>query len=95
MHQFAEGAGACHRAIALQPTYADPYVGRGFIELAQKRPAAAIPHFQKFAELEPKQSGRWLLLNACHERLGDKQKAVEEARHTTQLSPASAGAWVQ
>lgn len=95
MRQFGEAAAACHRAIALRPTYANPHVGLGFIELAQNRPAAAIPHFQKFAELEPKQPGPWLLLSACHERLGAKQKAVEEAKHATEVSPASAGAWVQ
>ena len=29
MHQFAEAAAACQRAIALRPGYADPHVGLG------------------------------------------------------------------
>ncbi|HEY3663669.1 MAG TPA: tetratricopeptide repeat protein [Chthoniobacterales bacterium] len=95
MRQFGEAADACHRAIALRPAYAEPYFGLGLIELAQNRPAKAIPHFQKIAELEPKQPTGWLLLSACYERTGQKQKAVEEARRATVVSPASAGAWVQ
>ncbi len=95
LRQFAEAATACRRAIALRPGYADPHIGLGFIELAQNRPAAAIPHFRKYAELEPKKPGGRMLLSACHERLGQKQKAVEEAKRATVISPASAGAWVQ
>jgi tetratricopeptide (TPR) repeat protein len=95
LRQFAEAAEACHRAITLRPNYADPHLGLGFIELAQNRPGAAIPHLEKFAELEPKQPAAWMLLSACHERLGEKQKAVEEARRATDVSPASAGSWVQ
>ncbi len=95
LRQFAEASAACRRAIALRPGYADPHMGLGFIELAQKRPAAAIPHFQKYAQLEPKQPAPWMLLSACHERLGQKEKAREEAKRATVVSPASAGAWVQ
>ena len=95
LRQFAEAATACRRAIALRPGYADPYLGLGYIELAQNRPAAAIPHFQKFAQLEPKQPAGYLLVSACHARLGQKQKAVEQAKRATVVSPASAGAWVQ
>ncbi len=95
LRQFAEAAEACRRAIALRPGYADPYLGLGYIELAQNRPAAAIPHFQKFAQLAPKLPGGPLLLSACYERLGQKQKALEQAKRATVVSPASAGTWVQ
>ena len=95
LRQFAEASTACRHAIALRPRYAEPHMGLGFIELAQIRPAAAIPHLRKYAELEPKQPAPWMLLSACHERLGQKQKAVEDAKRATVLSPASAGAWVQ
>jgi len=95
LRQYGEAAEACHRAIRLQPNYVEPHAGLGFIELAQKRPAAAIPHFQKFAELRPKEPAPWLLLSACYERLDQKQKALEMATRATEVSPAAAGAWVQ
>src|SRR5262249_38828399 len=39
--------------------------------------------------------GPWQLLSACHLRLGEKEKAISEAKHATEVSPASAGAWIQ
>lgn len=46
LRRYAEATEACRRAIALRPNYADPHVGLGFIEWAQKRPAAASRIFK-------------------------------------------------
>lgn len=95
LRQYGEATQACDRAIALRANYPGPHLGLGLVELAQNHVAAAIPHFQKLAELEPKEGGPCVLLSACYSRLGQKEKAVVAARHATELSPASAGTWVQ
>jgi superkiller protein 3 len=67
----------------------------GNVEAWQQHFATALPHFQKAAELEPKNPVALVIVSVCAERAGRKQQALDYAKRTTAVSPAFVGGWIQ
>ena len=53
LRQYGEATSAFHTAVGIQPRSADAHFGLGLVEGAQGHFAAALPHLQRCAELEP------------------------------------------
>jgi len=93
--QFGEASSALHRALEIQPKRESAHLGMVIVELAQKRPAAALPHARMVTELEPRYADGWLLLSGCEEQVGHREQSAAAARKAVQLAPSELGAWVQ
>src|ERR1051326_9116727 len=95
MNQLGEASTALHRSEKLEPNFAMTQLGLGSVEAMQQHFAAAIPHWKKLTQLEPKYLFGWEALSDCCLRVGRKQEAAEAARKAAAIAPSSASAWLQ
>ncbi len=57
--------------------------------VAQSDPRAALPHFDRAAEIEPRDANVYWRRGECHERLGDHERAIANFRTAHALDPSS------
>jgi predicted Zn-dependent protease len=89
---------ATARSLASQAVKALPNEGRfhellGEIELADKKPAAAIAHYQKAIELAPNYFGSYLGAGVAQYQAGNKTKAEEWLKKSSELLPTAPAAY--
>jgi beta-barrel assembly-enhancing protease len=65
----------------------------GELELAEKHPKDAVPHYEKAMSLNPNYFGSYLGAGVAQMQLGDKTKAEEWLTKSVQLLPTAPGAY--
>ena len=95
LRHYSEASEAFHRAISLQPNFANAYVGLGLTDAAQNRINAAMSDFREVTHLQPGTDIGWIGLSACAEKLGHKGESLDYARRATAVAPSSFAAWLQ
>ena len=73
---------------------AEEHVEAGNIELAERRPAEAMAHFRKAAELEPGLAAAVVGLGDALAQAEQYPAAAEAFRRATQLAPRRSSAWI-
>ena len=94
LRQYREATSAFHTAAGIQPRSADAHFGLGMVEGAQGHFAAALPHFQRFAELEPDSFLPYFFLSDCAQSLGRKEESRRYAKKATELAPSFVFTWL-
>jgi len=83
------------KASSLQPSYAEAFLARGFIQKQQSNNAAAIAAFKKAAALSPKDFDAQFELGAAYLRDGYTSQAVAHLRRAAELKPGDRSALYQ
>jgi Tfp pilus assembly protein PilF len=87
----------CHRAIAVDPTFGNPYNDIGAYLLELDRAEEAIPWLRKALDAQRYEARvyAWMNLGRAFERLGRNQEAIEHYRRATEADrpyrPAAQG----
>ena len=68
------------------------YLGAAYLKLHLYN--AAIKEFEAAIKAEPKESDPWIGLASSHIELGDAAKAVDDAKHATEVEKRSVDAWL-
>ncbi|HSH37190.1 MAG TPA: tetratricopeptide repeat protein, partial [Chthoniobacterales bacterium] len=95
LRQFGDARISYKTASTLQPNLSAAHLGLAQVEGMQGRPAGAIPHLQRYVQMEPKAAVGWFALSDCALRVGRKSESVTYARKATALAPSDALTWVQ
>jgi predicted Zn-dependent protease len=90
---FATAKSRANEAVKALPREARFHELLGEIELAQKNPQAAIPHYQKAIELDPNYFGSFLGAGVAQFQAGNKAKAEEWLTKSAQLLPTAPAAY--
>ncbi len=93
--QIGEATFSVRQAIRLRPDLAVAHFMFGNLEIAQQHYDAALPHFQKAAELEPKNPIALIFLSECCAKLGRPKEGLDYAKRATVAAPGFLGSWVQ
>lgn len=93
--QFAEAGFSLRKAITLQPDLAIAHFMLGNLEVAQQHYEASLPHFQKAAELEPKNPIALVFLSECYAKIGRRNEGIDYAKRATTAVPGFVGGWLQ
>ena len=95
LRQYGEATSAFRTALGIQPRSADAHFGLGLVEGVQGHFAAALPHLQRSAELEPDSFIPYFFLSECTQSLGRKEESRRYARKATELAPSFVFTWLQ
>jgi tetratricopeptide (TPR) repeat protein len=95
LRQYGEATSAFHTAIGIQPRSADAHFGLGLVEGTQGHFAAALPHLQRSAELEPDSFIPYVFLSDFASSLGRKKESRRYAKKATELGPSFVFTWLQ
>ena len=95
LRQFAEASSCFRAATNIQPKLALAHFCLAYVDIAQDHYAAAIPHLQRVAELEPQAFISYYALSECTRRLGRKQESLDYAKKATARGGSIAYAWLQ
>jgi len=95
LRKYSEATAAYRKAIADQPNFVIPYLGRGISESGQQNFAAAMSDYRQVTRLAPKADIGWVALSACAEKMGNKRESLNDARQAATVAPSSALAWYQ
>jgi len=90
---FAAAKSAAAEAARLLPREGRFHELRGELALADKKPAAAIAHYQKAIELNPDYFGSYLGAGIAQFQAGNKAKAEEWLSKSAQLLPTAPAAY--
>jgi predicted Zn-dependent protease len=82
-----------NEAIRIEPREGRFHEFLGEIQLAQKEPAKAIPHYQKAIDLNPDYFGSYLGAGVAQYQTGDKAKAEEWLTKSNSLLPTAPAAY--
>jgi tetratricopeptide (TPR) repeat protein len=93
--RFSEASAAFADAVKVRPKFTYAFLQLGAVEVIQQHFAAAIPHFNKVVELEPKWAIGWVFLSGCTEKLGRRQESLEYAKRAIAVGPDFSGTWLQ
>src|SRR5207302_4712576 len=89
LRQLGEASSCFRAATNIQPKFALAHFCLAWLEAAQEHYAAAIPHLQRLAELEPKAYVSYYALSDCTLRLGRKQECLDNANKHAPLDPTA------
>ena len=95
LRQLGEASSCFRAATNIQPKFALAHFCLAWLEAAQEHYAAAIPHLQRLAELEPKAYVSYYALSDCTLRLGRKQESLDYAKKAAALAPSVVYTWLQ
>lgn len=88
LRQYKEASSSFHTAAGIQPRSAEAHFGLGLVEGAQGHFAAALPHLQRCAELEPDSFIPYVFLSDCAQSVGHKEESRRYAKKATELAPS-------
>ncbi len=89
--QIGEASFSLRKAISLRPDLAVAYFMLGNLEIRQQHYDVALPHFQKAAELEPKNPIAFVFLSQCYAKLGRGNEGIDYAKRATVAAPGFCG----
>lgn len=90
---FSTARSLANEAVKALPREARFHELLGEIELAEKKPQAALAHYQKAIELNPSYFGSYLGAGVAQFQAGNKQKAEEWLTKSSQLLPTAPAAY--
>jgi predicted Zn-dependent protease len=90
---FATAKSLANDAVKALPREARFHELLGELELAEKKPDAALPHYQKAIELSPNYFGSYLGAGVAQFQTGNKAKAEEWLTKSAQLLPTAPAAY--
>jgi beta-barrel assembly-enhancing protease len=90
---FATAKTLANDAVKALPREARFHELLGELELAEKKPQAALPHYQKAIELNPHYFGSYLGAGVAQFQSGNKQQAEEWLTKSAQLLPTAPAAY--
>lgn len=90
---FAQAKKLASEAVALAPNEGRFHQLLGDLELAQKRPQAALPHYRKAIELNPNYFGSFLGAGVAQLQAGDQSQAETWLRTSMELLPTAPAAY--
>ena len=90
---FASARSLANEAVKAMPREARFHELLGELQLAEKKPDAAIAHYQKAIELDPKYFGSYLGAGVAQFQAGNKAKAEEWLTKSAQLLPTAPAAY--
>lgn len=93
--EFGDAATSFRGAIALRPNFTSAHLGLAEMEGSQNHYAAAIPHLQRYVQIEPDAVVGWYALSDCALRTGRKADAVTYARRAAALAGSNVFVWIQ
>ncbi len=104
--QVSDASSSFHEAIAIQPKLSTAHFGLALVEAVQNRFGAAIPHLQRFVQLEPNAGagwlarratavmpsavGSWIALARAEKAAGNTDGTLRAVQKAADLSPDSA-----
>lgn len=91
--EFASARSLTNEAARALPREARFHELLGEIELAEKKPQTAIPHYRKAIELDPNYFGSYLGGGVAQFQAGDKKSAEEWLKKSAQLLPTAPAAY--
>ncbi|MBX5461969.1 MAG: M48 family metalloprotease [Steroidobacteraceae bacterium] len=90
---YAEAKKLANEAVALLPKEARFHQALGEIELSEKNPSAAIPHFEKAIQLDPDYFASYLGGGVAQYRVGNKDQAERWLARSAELLPTAPAAY--
>ena len=93
--QHGDASFALRKTLEIAPKLAVAHFTFAQNEAGQWRIAAAVPHLQRYVQLQPQDAIGWLALSDCTLQLGRKSEAVQHARRATAQAPSQVGLWIQ
>ena len=90
---FAAARSLGEEAVRLLPREGRFHEFLGELALAEKKPAAAVPHYDKAMALNPGYFGSWLGAGVAQMQLGNKPKAEQLLRRSAELLPTAPAAY--
>ncbi len=91
--QYAEVLAACNRAIQLDPTYVNAWLGKGAALSRLGRITEALTAYERAIEFDPKNAVAWANKGFALNYLGRHSEALAASDQVTSLEPSNAAPW--